>query len=206
MYSWFIEELNRNIISFDDESDRLTYLQVVGEKHPDYIAYRSNNKVHVKIYCLNEPFHIEHLEKNIQIYDNIGDLDITPPLIECRQLLKFKVGYFIEGVKYYEDDRLGAVYIIVTERYGQSLATKYMGLDADDPEQGPGPDTDNLNEEDFNLFFPPEEIPKHIRDQIRPLLQKLKEAGWSHDDIHAGNFVVDNDVVKIIDFDCVSRI
>ena len=206
MHSWFVEESDGNMIVFDHEFKRKEYLEILVVNHPDYEAYKANNKVHAKIYCLNEPFHIEHLEKNIQIYNNIGHLDITPPLIECKQLLKLKVGYFIEGEKYYEDDRLGAVYMIVTERYGQSLATKYMGLDADDPEQGPGPDTDNLNEEDFNLFFPPEDIPEHIRNQIRPLLHKLKEAGWSHDDIHVGNFVVDNDVVKIIDFDCVSRI
>ena len=39
--------------------------------------------------------------------------------------------------------------------------------------------------------------------QIIPLV--MKTAGWSHDDIHAGNFVVENDIVKIIDFDCISK-
>jgi hypothetical protein len=195
---WFVD-FEDNIKAFNSEPDRYKYLVALAENHPDYIAYRANDKVHAKIMCVNEHFHINQIKKNIKIYNDIGHLNITPPLIEYKQLFKFKVGEIgdYEGKVY--DDKLGAVYMIVTERFGQSIATKYMGLDADDPRLGPGTYTEAFDDKCYDQFFP-KQIPENIRSQVKPLLHKLKEAGWQHEDIHAGNFVVKDEIVKIIDF------
>ena len=62
------------------------------------------------------------------------------------------------------------------------------------------------NQNLFDKCFPTDKIPECIRYQVKLLLTLMKFYGWSHDDCHAGNFVVDdNNVVKVIDFDCVSK-
>ena len=55
-------------------------------------------------------------------------------------------------------------------------------------------------------WSPQKYIPEHISEQIKTIILKLKETGWYHNDIHYGNFVVKDDIVKIIDFDSATRI
>lgn len=196
---WFVEYINGRIVKFDRLGSRWSYMVAAASRHPDII---NDKTVYMKIYCMNELYDIEDLEKELQLHEDVKHLNISPPLISCQELLRFKVGYLDGEEKIYEDPRLGVAWLITIERYGKSLSDKYFNSEIG----GPGPSARNLDDETFDSLFPSERIPEDIRTQIRPLLQILKELGWCHDDIHVGNFVVRDDIVKIIDFNCISRI
>jgi hypothetical protein len=89
--------------------------------------YNKNNKIYAKVYLIDE-LDVETLQTNLDVYKDIDHLDIAPKFIECKQILKLRLGYLSNGNKYYEDDRLGAVHVIINERYGISVAEKYLGF------------------------------------------------------------------------------
>jgi len=64
--------------------------------------------------------------------------------------------------------------------------------------------TDEVIEEFFT--YDEKRVPDTSLCQIRPLVKTLLDAGWIHDDLHAGNFVENNGVVKIIDFDNIIHV
>lgn len=96
----------------------------------------------------------------------------------------------------------------VTERHGVSLFDKYFASNKDvDCEDwfydGPGYPS-NENSRWFDYFFPVEIMPRNIRKQIRRIIDTLHENGIIHEDIHAGNFLVDDSGnVKVIDFEFI---
>jgi serine/threonine protein kinase len=193
----FIEEGDQTII-FNTKWERNEYLEEIAKKKlPD-----SKSNIYIKLFCIYEDINIWGLSNIINIYKDIHNLDITPALIECKKLIKYRIGYFYENTKIYEDeydDKIGSVYMITTEAYGISLADKYSinGI-------GPGCTTSNFNKY-CDFYFPPDKIPEHIRNQIKTLIKCLRRVGWNHEDIHPGNFLIQNDIVKIIDFECAKR-
>lgn len=199
---YFIEEGDNTMI-YNSGLDRDNYLCEIAKKHPYYVTHSLNNNIYIKLFCIYEKWSLTGLSNILNIYKDIEDLDITPALIEVKELIKCKIGEFYDNTKIYDDeddDKIGTVYMIVMENYGVSLADKYSII-----QKGPGCDISTFAEY-YDFYFPPDKIPESIRIQIKPLLRKLLKAGWKHEDIHSGNFLVYNDVVKIIDFECASRI
>lgn len=213
---YFLEDQQCESICQDYDWDVIiANIRRYGYRHHDYIKYKSNGNICVKLYCVFGDHLVSSLKNTIEIHKDIAHLNITPKLIECKQILKYKTGYFRnngEKIYYNEDwynniDIVNSIYVLVTEKYGISLAEKYMNWKDGDVTLGPGPDLSLLRNrpELFEKQFPSKIIPNHIRTQIIPLVKKLEDHGWHYDDIHAGNFVVHNDIVKIIDFDCVTK-
>lgn len=196
----FFIEKGDNIVFFNKRQDRDKYLCEIAKKHPYYITCSLNDNIYTKLFPMYDEWLLTGLSNTINIYKDIENLDITPRLIEVYELVKYRIGEYYDDNKYYDaDDRVGIVYMIITEKYGISLADKYSIA-----QQGPGCDLSTFTKY-YDFYFPPNKIPDHIRSQIKPLLQKLFKAGWKHEDIHAGNFLVQDDIVKIIDFECASR-
>lgn len=202
---YFAESDNGELHLFDSLHERMSYLTSIAESDAFVIDALTNKDFHVKIECVNEDFMIESVQNHFQVFCDIKDLDITPALISFKELTKIRVGSLYHDEKQY-DDGFGTIYAIVTQRYGESLANKFFEYYDDDLLIGPCA-TDIINDDTiFDIYFSPINIPEDIRSQIRPLLLKLQEVGWEHNDVHAGNFLVDNNNnVKIIDFNCVSR-
>jgi Lipopolysaccharide core biosynthesis protein (WaaY) len=186
-------------------------MKSVGESHFLYKKYRENSDFYTQLYyILDDDKNIETLNNVAQIHKDLDYLQITPRLIKYEKLLKCRTGWVEDGEKEYfdeDDERVGSIYIYVTEKYGISLAALYMNLPIDKPGTGPGYTALEIinNDKQFNEEFPPDKIPEHIRKQIIPLLYKIKEQGWNYNDVHVGNFVVNNDAVKIIDFKFVTK-
>jgi hypothetical protein len=199
--TYFFEDKLHNVFCELASSRPATkYVKIIAEKYKVY------NEIVVK-------YPVERYHINIKLYDDdwypreniincsktAGNADISPKFIEFIELGQLKVGYYENEKKHkYCDVRI--LCCIITEKYGISLLEKYLNNDVS--YGGPGPDS-KLILECFDDHFP-SLIPENIRQQIMPLLQKLESLGYKHDDVHAGNFLVKDDVVKIIDFDCVT--
>lgn len=132
--------------------------------------------------------------REVKIYKLVEGLNIALKLIE-------------HGVIHHEEGHRDwyATYI-VTERYGVSLLNKYFDKHERGLFDGPGTGSSNaLNNPDlFEEMFPSTRLSDDIRKQIQAILRKLEAIGLVHEDIHAGNFLIDDSgIVKIIDFECV---
>jgi len=160
-------------------------LEEWGREYPGFDKYRNNN-YYIKIVAECEFVQDcrEEYERTLALYRDISSLNITPALVK--------------NIILHEDEDV-FMYGLVTERYGESLKQKYCkGYDA-----VPGPDSYKVFQK-FDCYFL-DTIPLHVREQVKVLIIVLLEAGWVHCDLHAGNFVIDEGVVKIIDFDMVKK-
>jgi serine/threonine protein kinase len=203
---WFIEDKEHDVYKeYPKNPNWKSYLIGIAEQYSIY-----NNLMHrypKDTYCIVikkcdyiSEYKKEH-KKLTELYNSINNLSISPELIEIVKLTDtIEYGWYENGEKL--SFNFNILYCIVTKKYGVSLLEKYLNNDIIQF-GGPGFTSNTFNEY-FDEFFP-DTIPSIIRSQIYPLVLKFKDAGWLHDDIHAGNFVVENDIVKIIDFDCVSR-
>ncbi len=68
--------------------------------------------------------------------------------------------------------------------------------------RGPGEDTSTLisNPEYFDILFP-QVIPKNIKSQVWNIITTLYKLSIFLCDIHTGNFVVKDGIVKVIDLE-----
>lgn len=179
-----------------------------GHEHPFCKEYEKTNSVYVKIkahHGISISEGINNYNDQIELYDSISHLDITPQLIDhC--ILYNKNNVFM--------------YVIITEKFGSSLTQLYFkyyrallpGLQSYDMLK---------NDKSLDAYFPSSSIehiyeginneiiclPDSVRSQLRPLVRSLLDCGWIHDDLHCGNFVQNEEgIVKIIDFDIVRRV
>lgn len=92
------------------------------------------------------------------------------------------------------------IYLLVSECWGISLSKMYNA------KEGPGPTSiEILDDIDlFNEYFPKDIVPNNILAEIRLLLEELHSRGYVQDDCHGGNFLIKNDIIKIIDYDMIS--
>jgi hypothetical protein len=188
-----IEGSVREIVT--NESEIYHRMLEIAKNHPLYIT---DAKTYAKISMVPAGTISE-----IDVYNDIKNLHIAPKLLSQCKLFKAKKGTIYTNGKEFCDDEI-TVHLLLIERFGKSVAETYFP----EPEYGPGPPATSILNDDieFDALFPQHIVPVNIRLSIRQLLLKLLEKGWCHDDVHAGNFLVDeNEIVKIIDFDCISK-
>lgn len=139
----------------------------------------------------------------IKIYNLLQPLHITPKLIKYENIKVcdlFDDNNMILDTYYY--------HYLVIEKYGESLwdlysdnnwegANIYEYYDAYIKALEGNTNKEELNV--FNIMFPPC-IPNEIREQVKIIYQKMVTVGYLHQDMHAGNFLVKDGIVKVIDF------
>ncbi len=143
--------------------------------------------VNVKWYDL-----VDYYSKVVKFYGILEKegLSVAPKLLEHGLLRTFKLSNSECKICYF-----------VTERHGESLQDMY------NLRGGPGVRASEMLEDKylFTLVFPPE-IPGNYRKQIKKLLRRLLDIGWDHADVHPGNFLIKDDVVKVIEFERMKKV
>lgn len=209
----FREDVINNVrIEFeDDDPIEMIDAKLIAQKYPKYNeimkCYDKNlYNIQFKAYDNNDIDEVR--EKYIACTKAISHLNISPKLVDfitiCDSLI---LGEIEDGIKKYPPvSDISGIYAIVTEKYGISILSKY--LDNNQQYSGPGISAKKIlnNKSYFSRMFPETKIPKYISDQIKDILKQMYSCGWNHDDVHAGNFLIENNIVKIIDFDCISKV
>ncbi|BAU80266.1 divergent serine/threonine protein kinase [Tokyovirus A1] len=130
----------------------------------------------------------------VKCYEHLDGTDITPKLLRTGSLFSFQMTY-PSGLT------LDSQYSYMAfEEFGRALDEIY----------GSSEECMNSSEDllaDSRLFdkiFPSETFPESIREKIRCLLEKLSDLSLEHQDIHAGNILMDEqETLKLIDFEYV---
>ena len=141
-------------------------------------------------------------------YEELEELKVTPKLFDYGHLSDEKYKNHAKEIN------IEKVFFISTEKWGISVFDKYIdrveGLNKSDKDAylGPGLFTSIYirSPSMFDRSFPSAYIPEKIKKQIWNILMKLYDYGVEHFDIHTGNFVVKNGIVKIIDLDDCQRV
>lgn len=160
--------------------------------HEDLISFTSEFSAETYYIKRKVIYTLEFFEKEIHAYKVLAGLHITPKLIS-------------HGRTCYQDaeeyEWFGTY--MVLEKYGVSVLEKYIPEHNWHDYSGPGPSySDSF---DFDEHFPLKWVPESVLSQIKMYLIKLQANGITHEDVHPGNFLVnEKGEVKVIDFECVS--
>nr|WIL03859.1 serine/threonine kinase [Cedratvirus plubellavi] len=157
------------------------HLQGVVEKRVQrgegtYVKYKASHKLK---YYLNE----------VRAYSKLAGLKVCPKLLNHGVVLECKV----------HDEQSRKVcrlygYYIETEMYGCTLGSMH-------PELGAVYELDSRDvdvDDEFDFIFPYSE---DVKKQIRNLIDKMHQAGVYHGDLHQGNIVVKDNILRFIDFE-----
>ena len=174
----------------------MEFLENLANNHPLVIEYRKNPSLYCKITASPNG---SIYQQEIFFYDKLKSEYFIPELIHFQHLFECKLytnkNEFIDTF---------IISMIVTKNRGLSISEIYFN----NKKFGPGTTSKYIlvNPLCFQKWFPPDIIPKYITDQIIDICSKLSILGLSHDDIHPGNFVIDEDVVTLIDLAFMSNI
>nr|WIL04318.1 divergent serine/threonine protein kinase [Cedratvirus lena] len=159
--------------------------RIKGRKTTGYLKYKLD---HDLVLYQNE----------IKAYSKLTDLDVCPKLLHHEVVFDCKVSYKLLGSTLEEDKGEFTLYgyYLEVERYGVDLVEKFgkassssvYCMNKDRP----------FNKQELALCFP---YPQHIQTQIIDLVEKMYKAGVYHKDLHSGNVLIKDEVVKIIDFE-----
>ncbi|AHA45938.1 divergent serine/threonine protein kinase [Insectomime virus] len=145
---------------------------------------------YVKLVVLSED---EQASPEVEYYEYLEGLNITPKLLSFGSLFSFQTVYKSSGLSF--DSHYS---YMVFEKFGESLDETY----------GPSIHCMNSSEELlassrlFDRIFPHGIFPQKVRDSIRNLLEELSEMLVEHQDIHSGNILMGEDgTLKLIDFE-----
>lgn len=129
----------------------------------------------------------------VEIYEYLDGSGITPKLLRTGSLFTFQMVHEPLGMVTHHH-----YFYVVLEEFGRALDEIY----------GPSEECMNSSEELlanaelFDKIFPPDAFPENIRESVKRLLEKLSGMLLKHQDVHAGNILVDeHGKMKIIDFE-----
>lgn len=161
-------------------------------------------KVHIKIKLSAQ---LDDFNYEIEAYQFISNLpdNLSPKLIDS--------GYFeVTGLSTHPDEYPDVTFYvtyIITKYCGLSLSEKYIDETQRAHYVGPGASSSPYYFRDtvkhWDTILPKSYIPDHISQKALNIINKLRAHGVYHDDIHPGNFLIDDkDHVYVIDFQSVS--
>lgn len=140
---------------------------------------------------------LDYYRTEIKAYSKLLGLDICPKLVDHGVLFEYKIlsekgfgKFYRTKISDFANQQTFYAYYIEVEMHGCSLAVDYNVEDV------PCLDSRNV-EEGFN-FSP---YPKFVKEQIKDLVERMHKAGVYHQDFYAGNLVIQDGKVKIIDFE-----
>ncbi|SPN79803.1 Divergent Serine/Threonine protein kinase [Cedratvirus Zaza IHUMI] len=146
-----------------------------------YIKYKLDRNL--KLY-LNE----------VKAYSKLANLDVCPRLLDHGVVFKYTVKSLTCSKQFTVYG-----YYVETELFGESLWKRLGGEPCSGSVLSIRMGKENyIDEEEFNTCFP---YPDYIKRQVRELIEKMHKAGVYHKDLHSGNVLLKDDVVKIIDFE-----
>ena len=147
-------------------------------------------------YKLDHDLLLYHNE--IKAYSKLTDVDVCPKLLDHGVLFECQVSYQLLGSNLEKDKgefTLYSYYIEVehhgvdlVEKFGKASTSSMYYMCIDKP----------VNKQELALCFP---YPQHIQTQIIDLVDKMYKAGVYHKDLHSGNVLIKDEVIKIIDFE-----
>ena len=167
-------------------------LREMSSTHPPVVAYQGDPNLYTKLIVSPLKLH----EREVSNYQKLDGLIPLPKLVYHEFLFE---ALLLEEDDDPDDTETFYVSVIVTERCGKSISDVYFG----GAMQGPGLRSNHPNM--MSECFPG--IPKNIQDKIQDILDRLHSLGVVHDDVHSGNFLIDdNGTVTIIDLALTSQI
>lgn len=175
----------------------------------DYLTrfekYVTDSSVFIKATMYEESSYFNREKDAIKLLNTKKWVPV-PQLIDFG-ICEYEVSLERVGIDLDDEDRVEVVdlyaCVLVTENCGVSIGELYKGC----IDEGPGTFSECFLKEGLvDQYFPKEVVPNHVRCQIVTILQTLLDHGWSYGDIHGGNFLVKDDVVYIIDFECMEKV
>lgn len=166
------------------------------------LQYSHDDSVYVEqkwYYSLKEAY------KEIYFYHLLEKHCIVPRLIDSC-IKQYKV--YWNRVEDYLPDYYYVTCLII-ENGGESLSRHYFNECERDEYEGPGTYTEEfLKSSDLQEeCFPSHKVPSNVMSQIIHIIKISADLGYSIDDIHAGNFVIDHHgIVRMIDLELLSKI
>lgn len=147
----------------------------------------------------------ESAKNEISNYRELQRYGITPVLVECRESV---ITAELVDVDYQDIIDQFEVSILILTKIGMSLNDMFVPESLTKKYLGPGPPSRIIVNSDsgFDNLFPEAIFHDDIRGKIRELLIKLTQLGWSHDDIHSGNILIEDDKLYLIDLELMTRI
>jgi serine/threonine protein kinase len=180
--------------------------EIIAEEFADdlafYISERHSSKSDRfwKVFAMHDDD--SPLDEQLEIQAFAEQYNITPKL-HLHYTEKWESGILRNNI-FINDGYEFLLITFVFDSFGISIADKYHIYNP------PVTSEQLLNLDLFDRYFPPVinnyGIPEHIRIQIKDILQILHLHGWCHQDVHAGNFLIKDDIVKIIDFGSVRKL
>lgn len=182
------------------------FLTNYANRIPIISEYNNNPDVYVKVMV---DFDLSAYNNELKMYNMLESEGITPKIVyhnlvvECKCYKLYKNEEGVE-VAYHENETCYAT-VLVTTNCGETVAEKYL----DESFRGPGSNSTDVTTDSllFEELFPSDRVPDHIGSQILEILNLIYcTYNVSHDDIHAGNFLVDSEEkVRIIDFSWITE-
>lgn len=131
---------------------------------------------------------LDHYLNEVQAYLRLTGMGICPALFSHDVLFEYKIISERDSRA-----RTFYAYYLEVEHHGVDLAEKFGAsciyyMCKDKP----------LNKQELALRFP---YPQDVQTQIIDLVERMYKAGVYHKDLHSGNMLIKDGVVKIIDFE-----
>lgn len=131
----------------------------------------------------------------IEFYRHLKGTELTPKLLRFGTYFSFTATYGESGLVL---DHSCA--FIGIERFGKSLE-EIFGSSLETMLSSKDMLKDGAT---FDRAFPPEKFPQEIRESVLELAQCLCDENADHRDFHAGNILMKDEILKVIDFECAS--